>query len=197
MKTRFYFSTDITDSAIGQYVSLIPRMHDLCVCGSFFLIECRGMELYELKRFLLNAWWPCDAIWVDTSWLSFVQVRLVAVHVSIMDGCLIRTKTSTHWSSGDVTIFSVMPFSNTLKGLNVEQFLSNYPDLNTKWPHWNTNKSPWHLKNKSNELGEQNKTGDFFYKTPGLKGRIIHIKRLTQAHYSFLHMVFNNNDNTW
>ena len=44
-----------------------------------FFIECRGVELYGPKILLLNAWWPCDAIWVDTSRFSFVQVRLVAV----------------------------------------------------------------------------------------------------------------------
>ena len=37
------------------------------------------------------------------------------------------------------------------------------------------------FKKLINELGEQNKTGDFFYKTPVL----IHIKRLTQARNTF------------
>ena len=148
MENWFYFHIGITDSAIGQYVSLIPRMHDLCFlffsCGcvaGFFLIECRRMEWYEPKRLLLTAWWPGDAIckWVDTSRLSFVQVRLVVVYVSKMDACLIRNKTSTHWPPGNVVVFSNMPFQTRWRGWNVKQFLSNYPNLNANGPHWNTN----------------------------------------------------------
>ena len=61
MENWFYFRIDITHSAIGQYVSLIPRMHELCflfsfvgVWQGFFSLNVEGGNYMNLKDFCLT-----------------------------------------------------------------------------------------------------------------------------------------------
>ena len=134
-----------------------------CVAG-YFLIEYEEWNYMNLKDFCLTL-----GDLVTTYELTHqVQVRLVPVKVSIMDVCLIRAKTSNHCPSGDAAVFSIMPFSNTMEGWNVEHFLSNHPHLNANGPRWNTNKSPWHFKRKSTYWVDKIKLRTYFIKSQGL-----------------------------
>ena len=156
MKSWFYFRIDITDSAIGQYVSFDTS--NAWFMFSFFLWACGRFLSQWMSRNGIIWTQKTSAERLVTRWrhmgwhITIIICSGTASHsLGINNECLSYPhQTPTHWPAGDVAVSSIMPFSNTcMEGWNVEQFLSNYPNLNADGPHWNTNKSPWHFKKKS------------------------------------------------